>query len=105
MKTRIGIAGSGYIAQGLVLALQGQDDLGVSRVLTRTNPSRCGFPATNNELREVTRLHGQSLWQSSRGGVALGLQGLSSASFPAKPLPEPDSYRSHITRNASARTV
>jgi predicted homoserine dehydrogenase-like protein len=40
MKARIGIAGSGYIARGLVLALQGQADLGVSRVLTRTDPSR-----------------------------------------------------------------
>ena len=40
MKARIGIAGSGYIARGLVLALQSQADLGVSRVLTRTDPSR-----------------------------------------------------------------
>ncbi len=45
MMTRVGIVGSGYIARGLVLALQGQDDLGVSRVLTRTNPSqRNDFP-------------------------------------------------------------
>jgi hypothetical protein len=40
MKARIGIARSGYIARVLFVALQGQADLGVSCVLTRTDPSR-----------------------------------------------------------------
>jgi predicted homoserine dehydrogenase-like protein len=35
--SRIGIVGTGFLAKGLVLALEGKQDLEVSRVLTRTN--------------------------------------------------------------------
>jgi predicted homoserine dehydrogenase-like protein len=36
-ETRIGIVGSGFIARGLVMALEGQTDMKLSRVLTRSN--------------------------------------------------------------------
>lgn len=43
--SRIGVVGTGFIAKGLVLALEEQPDLTVSSVLTRTNPlARSDFP-------------------------------------------------------------
>jgi len=42
---RVGVVGTGFIAKGLVLALEEQPDLTVSSVLTRTNPlARADFP-------------------------------------------------------------
>lgn len=38
---RIGIVGTGFIARGLVLTLEGRPGLAVSRVLTRRDPSAC----------------------------------------------------------------
>jgi len=44
-KARIGVVGTGYIAKGLVMALEGQPDILPSRVLTRTNiKKRSDFP-------------------------------------------------------------
>ena len=45
IPTRIGIVGSGYISQGLILILKKYPDLMLSRVLTRTDiRTRNGFP-------------------------------------------------------------
>ena len=43
--SRVGVVGSGFIGNGLVMALEGQPDLTVSRVLTRTRTEeRTDFP-------------------------------------------------------------
>jgi predicted homoserine dehydrogenase-like protein len=48
-KTRVGIVGSGFIAKGLVLALENQPDLAVSRVLTRSD-RKCRTDFSRTEL-------------------------------------------------------
>ena len=42
---RIGVVGTGFIARGLVMTLDGRPDVTVSKVLTRTDPGkRQSFP-------------------------------------------------------------
>ena len=59
MSFRVGIAGSGYIARGLVLLLEDLPDLRVSRVLTRSEVNRrVDFPRPDlltNNLAEVVQ--------------------------------------------------
>ncbi|HHE41603.1 MAG TPA: NAD(P)-dependent oxidoreductase [Dehalococcoidia bacterium] len=54
MKTRIGIAGSGYIGRGLLFALGGSEEFDVTAVLTRTDPStRPDFPRPDLMTRSL----------------------------------------------------
>ena len=55
--SRIGIIGSGFIGKGLVMALEGQPDLTVSRVLTRTRTEeRTDFPEQELLINSVDDL-------------------------------------------------
>lgn len=53
----IGIVGSGYIAKGLIQALDAHLDLRVSRVLTRRDPATCSdFPAAEQLTNSIDEL-------------------------------------------------
>ena len=43
-RSRIGVAGSGFIARGFVMALHGHQDMVISKVLTRKVQQRSDFP-------------------------------------------------------------
>jgi len=54
---RIGVVGTGFIARGLVMALDGRSDVEVSKVLTRTDPrKRQEFPGEKRLTRSVEEL-------------------------------------------------
>lgn len=57
MMTRVGIAGSGYIARGLTAAIEAAPDMDVSCVLTRQDPaSRTDFPRAGLLTTSLDRL-------------------------------------------------
>jgi predicted homoserine dehydrogenase-like protein len=54
---RIGVVGTGFIARGLVMTLDGRPDVTVSKVLTRTDPGkRQSFPGKERLTRSVEDL-------------------------------------------------
>ena len=54
---RIGIVGTGFLARGLVMALEGQPGLAVSKVLTRTNiQQRHDFPRQDRLTNSIDEL-------------------------------------------------
>ncbi len=56
-RTRIGIVGTGFIAKGLVMMLEGQQDMTVSRVLTRSDITRrADFPRQDLLVSSVNEL-------------------------------------------------
>jgi len=59
--SRIGVVGTGFLAKGLVIALEGKQDLVVSRVLTRTNIlERTDFPRQDILTNSIDDLIGNS---------------------------------------------
>ena len=59
--SRIGVVGTGFLAKGLVIALEGKQDLEVSRVLTRTNIlERTDFPRQDILTNSIDDLIGNS---------------------------------------------
>ncbi len=47
--TRIGVIGSGFVSKGFVMALDTQDDMAITRILTRTRiEERTDFPKQND---------------------------------------------------------
>jgi len=56
-ETKVGVVGTGFIGKGFVMALEGQQDLSLSRVLTRREIESCsGFPrqeALTNSVHEL----------------------------------------------------
>lgn len=54
---KIGVVGTGYVAKGLVLALEQQSDLVVTKVLTRRNRAKCSeFPRQDLLTNSVNEL-------------------------------------------------
>ena len=59
--SRIGVVGTGFLAKGLVIALEGKQDLVVSRALTRTNLlERTDFPRQDILTNSIDDLIGNS---------------------------------------------
>jgi predicted homoserine dehydrogenase-like protein len=88
IATKVGIVGTGFIARGLTMALEEQQDMVVSKVLTRRNPGQCKeFPRQDLLSNHVNELvESSDLVVECSGDVIHGTEVLDkvlSASLPA----------------------